>query len=248
MAEIPQSENSEGDLVMKNDLSIYAEAFRILTTNLKFMLNKVQGRAPIILFTSSVKGEGKTTVSINSALSLSSNKKVILIGADLRNPQLKRYIPGQKVGLSDYLADHNIERTQIIHPSGLNPNLDVIDSGNIPPNPTDLLEDERLKILLDDLAAKYDYVLIDSAPMMMVSDTFHILNKADVLVYVVRAQYTEKKLLDYINHVAEDENVAKIATVLNDVKKDELRYGYGGKYGYGYYTEEKKRFFKKLKT
>ena len=247
LAEIPTADKETGDMVMKNDLSIYAEAFRILTTNLKFMLTKIQGRAPVILFTSSVKGEGKTTVSMNSALSLSSNKKVVIIGADLRNPQLKRYIPSGVLGLSDYLADYSTEVEAIINPSGLNANLDIIDSGSIPPNPTDLLEDQRLKVLIDDLVKRYDYVLIDSAPMMMVSDSFHILALADVLVYVTRAKYTEKQLLNYIKVVESDENVKKIGIVLNDIDKEELRYGYGGKYGYGYYTDEPKSLWNRLK-
>ncbi len=247
LAEIPTADKETGDMVMKNDLSIYAEAFRILTTNLKFMLTKIQGRAPVILFTSSVKGEGKTTVSMNSALSLSSNKKVVIIGADLRNPQLKRYIPLGVLGLSNYLADDTTEVEAIINPSGLNANLDIIDSGSIPPNPTDLLEDQRLKVLIDDLVKRYDYVLIDSAPMMMVSDSFHILALADVLVYVTRAKYTEKQLLNYIKVVEADENVKKIGIVLNDIDKEELRYGYGGKYGYGYYSDESKTFWQRLK-
>jgi tyrosine-protein kinase Etk/Wzc len=246
LAEVPTAENEDGDLISSNDLSIYAESFRILTTNLKFMIKKVTGRAPIILFTSSVKGEGKTTISVNSALSLSSNKKVILIGADLRNPQLKRYIPASNLGLSNYLSDESLVSGDVIMPSGLNLNLDIIDSGIIPPNPTDLLEDGRLKILLNELATRYDYVLIDSAPMMMVSDSFHLLNISDILVYVVRANYTEKNLLDYIKTIAADENIPKLGIVLNDVRKDELRYGYGGKYGYGYYTEEKKGFWERL--
>lgn len=248
LAEVPTVEKGAGDLVMKNDLSIYAESFRILTTNLKFMLTKIQNRAPIILFTSSVKGEGKTTISINSALSLSSKKRVILIGADLRNPQLKRYVKGKSIGLSDYLADESIAVADIITSSGLSENLDIIDSGNIPPNPTDLLEDNRLEVLLKDLATKYDYILIDSAPMMMVSDSFHILRLADVLVYVVRAKYTERELLQYVKTVAKDENVAKLGIVINDVQKDELRYGYGGKYGYGYYSDTKKGFWENLKS
>lgn len=247
LAEVPTADKDAGDLIMKNDLSIYAEAFRILTTNLKFMLTRIQGRAPVILFTSSVKGEGKTTVSMNSALSLSSNKKVVIIGADLRNPQLKRYIPSGVLGLSDYLADYSTEVEEIINPSGLNANLDIIDSGSIPPNPTDLLEDQRLKVLIDDLVKRYDYVLIDSAPMMMVSDSFHILALADVLVYVTRAKYTEKQLLNYIKVVEADENVKKIGLVLNDIDKEELRYGYGGKYGYGYYTDEPKSWWNRLK-
>lgn len=247
LSEVPTADKEAGDLIVKNDLSIYAESFRILTTNLKFMINKIQDRAPIILFISSVKGEGKTTVSINSALTLSSNKKVVLIGADLRNPQLKRYITGQNIGLADFLADPSISVSEVLIPSGLSKNLDIIDSGTIPPNPTDLLEDKRLQFLLDDLATKYDYVLIDSAPMMMVSDSFHILRLADVLVYVVRAKYTEKELLKYVKTVAADDNVAQLGIVINDIQKEELRYGYGGKYGYGYYTDNPKSLLERIK-
>lgn len=242
LAEIPTVEKNTTDLVLKNDLSVYAESFRILNTNVKFIIGKITDRAPVILFTSSVKGEGKTTVSINSAMSLSSNKKVILIGADLRNPQLKRYVAESKMGLSDFLANDNLTVSDIINESGLSSTLDIIDSGSIPPNPTDLLEDGRLKILLDELVIRYDYVLIDSAPMMMVSDSFHILKLADILVFVMRAGYTEKNLLNYAKVVAADENVSKMGIVLNDVKKHELRYGYGGKYGYGYNIDEKRSF------
>ncbi|MBP0612935.1 polysaccharide biosynthesis tyrosine autokinase [Chryseobacterium sp. cx-311] len=234
LAEVPTVGKNESDLIGKNDLSVYAEAFRILTSNLKFMLNKQQ-TAPVILFTSSVKGEGKTTVSVNSALALASNKKVLLIGADLRNPQLGRYIPQKMLGLSDYLAqDDSVDFRTYIKPSSLHDNLDIMQSGSIPPNPTDLLEDHKMGSLLDQLRAFYDYILIDSAPMMMVSDTFHLLRSADVVVYVVRANYTEKELLTYAGSVAEDENVSKMAIVLNDVHKNEMRYGYGGKYSYGY--------------
>ena len=246
LGEVPTADKDAGDLIVKNDLSIYAEAFRILTTNLKFMITKITGRAPVILFTSSVKGEGKTTVSMNSAVTLSSNKKVIIIGADLRNPQLKRYVARGVLGLSEYLADEKTTVDSIINHSGINSNLDIIDSGTIPPNPTDLLEDARLKLLIEDLVIRYDYVIIDSAPMMMVSDSFHILALADVLVYVTRAKYTEKQLLNYVKMVAADENVSKIGLVLNDVEKDELRYGYGGKYGYGYYNEDEKSWWQHL--
>lgn len=241
LAEVPTVEKDESDLIGKNELSVYAEAFRILTSNLKFILNKHKA-APVILFTSSVKGEGKTTVSINSALALASNRKVLIIGADLRNPQLGRYIPQKLEGLSDYLAqDDPANFPAYINKSQLHENLDIMQSGSIPPNPTDLLEDDKLGFLLTELRNSYDYVIIDSAPMMMVSDTFHILRRADVVVYVVRANYTEKELLTYAEGVANDENVNKMAFVLNDVHKNEMRYGYGGKYSYGYTADEGKK-------
>lgn len=238
LAEVPTVAKNESDLIGKNELSVYAESFRILTANIKFILKNPKA-ASVILVTSSVKGEGKTTVSINSALALASNKKVLLIGADLRNPQLGRYIQKKGFGLSDYLAD--TEETDfkkfIVH-SQLHDNLDIMDNGTIPPNPTDLLEDAKLGELLTNLKATYDYILIDSAPMMMVSDSFHILKYADILVYVARSNYTEKELLAYAKTVSEDENVKKMGVVLNDVNKEEMRYGYGGKYSYGYAAEK----------
>lgn len=237
MAEVPNVVKDESDIVGRNDLSVYAESFRILTSNLKFMLKKSKGS--VVLFTSSVKGEGKTTISVNSALTLASTRKVLLIGADLRNPELSRYIPRMPQGLSNFLAQEDAGNfRQYIFPSGFHDNLDVMDSGSIPPNPTDLLEDEKLASMVEALRSDYDYVIIDSAPMMMVSDTFHVLRVADAIMYVVRANYTEKELLTYIDTVAKDENVKQLGVVLNDVHKNEMRYGYGGKYGYGYHDEK----------
>ncbi len=240
LAEVPTVGKDDSDLIGKNELSVYAEAFRILTANVKFILKNPK-EAPVILVTSSVKGEGKTTISINSALALASNKKVLLIGADLRNPQLSRYAPKTDQGLSNYLA--NSEETdyqKFISHSQLHENLDIMDSGTIPPNPTDLLEDKKLGELLNNVKPLYDYILIDSAPMMMVSDSFHILKFADLLVYVARTNYTEKELLTYAKTVSEDDNVKKMGMVLNDVNKNQMRYGYGGKYSYGYTADEEK--------
>lgn len=247
LAEVPTVGKNESDLIGKNELSVYAESFRILTANVKFILKNPK-EAPVILFTSSVKGEGKTTISINSALALASNKKVLLIGADLRNPQLTRYVPKKKLGLADYLANaEEQDYSKYVSHSPLHGNLDIIDSGSIPPNPTDLLEDPKLGSLLLKLRSVYDYILIDSAPMMMVSDSFHILKFADLVVYVARSKYSEKELLTYAKTVSEDENVKKMGLVLNDVNKAEMRYGYGGKYSYGYAADEEKtglsRFF-----
>lgn len=238
LAEVPNVAKGESDLIGKNDLSVYAEAFRILTSNLKFML-KQKDVSPVILFTSSVKGEGKTTVAVNSAMALASNKRVLLIGADLRNPQLGRYLNQKVTGLSDFLAQDDATRyPHFILPSALHDNLDIMQSGSIPPNPTDLLEDSKMAYFLSDVRSKYDYILIDSAPLMMVSDSFHLLNSADIVVYVVRANYTEKELLTYAGSVAADDNVKKMAFVLNDVHKNEMRYGYGGKYSYSYEADK----------
>ncbi|AZI34109.1 tyrosine-protein kinase family protein [Kaistella carnis] len=235
LAEVPSIGKNDSDLIGKNELSLYAESFRILTANVKFILKNPKD-AQVILFTSSVKGEGKTTISINSALALATNKKVLLIGADLRNPQLGRYVPASKAGLSNYLAEaEETAFSKFIFKSQLHENLD---SGSIPPNPTDLLEDKKMGDLLQRLKPLYNYILIDSAPMMMVSDSFHLLKFSDLLVYVVRSNYTEKELLAYAKSVADDHHVSKMGLVLNDVNKSEMRYGYGGKYSYGYVAEK----------
>ncbi len=245
LTEVPTVEKDASDLVGQNDLSVYAEAYRILTTNLKFILNKPKGTAPVIIFSSSVKGEGKTTVSVNTAITLAATKKVVIIGADLRNPQLERYISTRHTGLADYLADPGITLEDVIIPSGLAPQLDAIRSGSIPPNPSDLLEDSRFDALLSELRARYDYIIIDSAPLMMVSDTHHILQYADALVYVIRADYSEKELLTYAAGISQEDSVRRMAFVLNDVRHSEMRYGYGGKYGYGYnyHSDTKKKPF-----
>lgn len=238
LAEVPSIGKNDSDLIGKNELSLYAESFRILTANVKFILKNPKD-AQVILFTSSVKGEGKTTISINSALALATNKKVLLIGADLRNPQLGRYVPASKAGLSNYLAEaEETAFSKFIFKSQLHENLDILDSGSIPPNPTDLLEDKKMGDLLQRLKPLYNYILIDSAPMMMVSDSFHLLKFSDLLVYVVRSNYTEKELLAYAKSVADDHHVSKMGLVLNDVNKSEMRYGYGGKYSYGYVAEK----------
>src|SRR5690606_22660053 len=139
---------------------------------------------------------------------------------------------------SDYLSEDGSDFSKYINPSSLHDNLDIMQSGSIPPNPTDLLEDSKMGGLLTQLRSRYDYIIIDSAPMMMVSDTFHLLTSSDIVVYVVRANYTEKELLTYAGSVAADEHVKKMAFVLNDVHKNEMRYGYGGKYSYGYEADK----------
>ncbi|MEY8759776.1 GumC family protein [Chryseobacterium tongliaoense] len=247
VSEIPHVANKKSEIMKLNDVTPIAEAFRILVTNLKFMLPK-NGKTPVIMITSSVKGEGKTFISVNFALALASSlRKVIVIGSDIRNPQLQRYHPESKnvKGLTEYLHGDINKSEDIIHNSGFNNNCDFIYSGSIPPNPVDLLQSSRYADLLEDLKTKYDYIVIDTAPLLLVTDSFLIAEYADATLYVVRSEISKKDFINFANNQIESESIKNVAFVLNDVKKNNL--GYSNQYGYGYHSDKKKwwQFYKK---
>ncbi|WP_447951993.1 GumC family protein [Chryseobacterium koreense] len=246
LGEIPSLSRGANEIVEMHDLSPMAEAFRILSTNIAYMLPKKNG-GKVIFVTSTTKGEGKTFVSLNLALTMATNKiKVLIIGADIRNPQLQRYNPSRKgiSGLSEFLHDDTSTPEQYIHPSTFNPNLDMLYSGSIPPNPTELLSNGRYELLINTLREKYDYIVVDTAPLMLVTDTFLTSELADATVYVVRSGYTENSLIEFANHQMEEGKINNPGFVLNDVNRE--YFGYGNKYGYGYNKEEP-GFFNRLK-
>lgn len=246
LAELPRVEKGQNELVRVNDLSPMAEAFRILITNLNFMLPKKE-KGKVVFVTSTVKGEGKTFTSVNLALTLASpSKKVVIIGSDIRNPQLQRYNPSRKglAGLTEYLYDPHATVQDIVHVSTFNPQCDVIYSGSIPPNPTELLTNGRYDELINELKSVYDYIILDTAPLMLVTDTFLFAEMADATLYVTRSGYTEKSLIDFANKNIAQEKIRTVGFVLNDVDKD--YFGYGNKYGYGYGKQEKS-FLEKIK-
>lgn len=246
LAELPSVEKGQDELVKVNDLSPMAEAFRILITNLNFMLPKKDG-GKVVFVTSTVKGEGKTFTSVNLALTLATpSKKVIIIGSDIRNPQLQRYNTARRGlrGLTEYLYDDKTELKDIVHVTSFNPHCDVIYSGSIPPNPTELLSNGRYEELIKELKPNYDYIILDTAPLMLVTDTFLFADLADATVYVTRSGYTEKSLIEFANRNIDSKKIKNVGFVLNDVDKD--YFGYGNKYGYGYGAKEKS-FFEKIK-
>ena len=246
LGEIPSLDRGQNELVMANDLTPMAEAFRIVITNMNFMLPKKE-KGKVVYVTSTVKGEGKTFVSVNLALTLASPKhKVIIIGADIRNPQLQRYNPSRKGldGLTEYLYNDDEKIEDIIHVSSFNKYCDVIYSGSIPPNPADLLSNGRFEILIDQLKLIYEYVIVDTAPLMLVTDTFLNADLADATLYVTRSGFTEKSLFDFANKQINSKRIRNAAFILNDVSKDNL--GYGNKYGYGYGVDNR-TFFQKFK-
>lgn len=240
VSEIPHIVNKKSEIIKLNDVTPIAESFRILVTNLKFMLPK-NGKTPVLMVTSSVKGEGKTFISVNFALALASSlRKVIVIGSDIRNPQLQRYNPDYKnaKGLTEYLYGDINNPEDIIFKSGFNDNCDFIYSGSIPPNPVDLLQSSRYVELLENLKTKYDYIVIDTAPLLLVTDSFLLAEYADATLYVVRSEVSKKDFINFANKQIESDSIKNVAFVLNDV--DKHNFGYSNQYGYGYQSDKKK--------
>ena len=224
-----------------------AESTRVLRSGLSFQLQT--DKTNVICITSTIKGEGKSFVSYNLALSYSAlGKKVILVGADLRNPQLHKFL-GQKrenLGLTTYLSNQNYnDIPSLITKSATPGGLDYLLTGAIPPNPSELLMRSRFKQLLEELKQSYDVILIDTAPLLLVSDTTAILPLCDSVVYVARSQYSEKKTFSFILNMQQRENVPPFGMVLNGMRagaatgtnygyKYRYSYGYGYSYNYGY--------------
>lgn len=233
IAEIPHIAEAS-KLVKYLDRSILSEAFRMLRTNLNFLLKEKQ-QSQVIFTTSTIKGEGKTFVSMNLAVTLSAlGKRVVLVGADLRNPQLHKMLQISKhqKGVTNYLHDTVTTVDDIIQ-NGAQYNLkcDLIFSGAIPPNPAELLSNGRFELLLEELKKVYDIVVVDTAPTLLVTDTSLIANLSDVIVFVIRANHTEKNLLHFINELKAHGKIKNAGIVLNNVGEQK---GYGYKYGYSY--------------
>lgn len=254
LGEIPKLSRKQTLVVVKDDRTVLAESLRIMRTNLDYLIKaKNRGlRNNVIYVTSSVPGEGKTFVSANLSMILASTgKKILLIGADIRNPKIYRFFTGDEVdklkssgrskdaGLTEFLYDQQMQIRDIINPMLVHSNtIDVIYSGRIPPNPAELLMNKRLGLLLEEVSALYDYVVVDTAPLMVVSDTLLINEYADHLIYVTRAGVTEKKAIQYPIKLQKEGKIKGLAFVVNDVKTANL--GYGGRYGYGYGKSAKK--------
>ncbi len=214
--------------IREGESTVSAELFRLIRTNLRFML-PAETKAPVILVTSSINGEGKSYVSSNTALSLALlGKKVALVGLDIRKPMLATYFNLNTKGhLTDYLAEPEVTIDDIIVPSGEHKNLDLIPCGAIPPNPSELLQTERLDALFAELRKRYDYIIVDTAPVALVSDTFLLDRIADMTIFVCRYKYTSMEMIDYINQVVEQKRMHNVAGVLNGVKGLRAGYGYG---------------------
>ena len=238
LAEIPFLENEDElkSITSTDTRNTLAESIRMLVANINFVLfDKTKVNNNVILVTSSTKAEGKTLISVNvSSLLSSTSNRVLLIGSDLRNPQIHKFLnePQKTIGLSDYIHRDDIELKSIIKSHN---NLDIILSGIIPPNPTEILASDKFKNLLDKFKKEYDYVVIDSAPCLLVSDTYVISKYAGLTLYVVRSNHTEKEIAEFINENKNGNKLHNINIVLNGVgSSGSYGYKYGYKYNYNY--------------
>lgn len=214
--------------IRDGEQSTSAELFRLVRTNLRFALSK-DIKSPVILVTSCVNDEGKTYVASNMALSLALlNKKVALVGLDVRKPMLAEYFNLTTRGsLSNYLSEPDVKLDEIIIPSGEHPNLDVIPCGAIPPNPSELLQTERVDKLFTELRKRYDYIIVDTAPIALVSDTYLLDRIADMTIFVSRYKYTSSEMIEQINQIIDQKRMHNVACVLNAVKGGRTGYNYG---------------------
>ena len=231
-------ENTKSPIVaLDRSNFLIGEEFRALRTNLHFLHEKKQS-SRVTLFTSSISGEGKTFVSSNLALTLAaSSRKTVLLELDLRKPKVSKMfnLPQAHPGISNFLnGGSSIE--DIIQPSGIHPNLDIVGSGPFPSNPSELLEQPGVDELFQWLRANYDDILVDTPPINLVTDAMILSRVADVTLYIVQQGYTYKSLLPYIKKLFVEQNFPKMKVVFNGIENG--RYGYGKSYGNNYYSSE----------
>jgi tyrosine-protein kinase Etk/Wzc len=238
VAEVMETPEDDTLNTMGETRSIIAEQFRLLRTNLAYMGNDVK----VILVTSFVRNEGKSFTSLNLVnIFAQTGKKAVILEFDLRKPKLlKRLnIAGDK-GISDFIVTDIPEKNIIKTVKVKNSSFDVIGCGNIPPNPAELILNPRVDRLFNYLRKNYDYIIVDTAPVGLVADTFSLARIADATLYIVRHDVTEKTTLNFINKVKADNKLPHLAIVINGIKSKHgfgYSYGYGYGYGYGYASE-----------
>ena len=239
--------------VFENQNNLMSETFRNIRTNIQFML---QNNKKVILVTSTVSGEGKSFTSANLAISLSLlGKKVVIVGLDIRKPGLNKVfnLSSKEKGITQYLANPEMDLMSLVQLSDVNRNLYILPGGTVPPNPTELLARDGLDKAIEILKKNFDYVILDTAPIGMVTDTLLIGRVAELSAYVCRADYTHKAEYTLINELFHEQKLPNLCTIINgvDLKKRKYgyyygygkygkHYGYGKRYGYGYgYGQEK---------
>ena len=236
LGSIPTSDEIKTLIVTSGERTPISEAFRLIRANLNFIIPKINKGSKTIFVTSTTSGEGKSFISINtaSALALSGNK-VLLMGLDFRAPKINKYlnIP-EKKGITNFITDSKLIFDELKFKIPNIESLDILSSGVIPPNPSELLTTDRVEALFLEVKQKYDFIVVDTAPVNLVSDTLLIAKYADMFMYVVRANYSDKRSLVVPEELYKENKLPNIAIVLNDVDSRRDGYGYGG-YGYGGY-------------
>ena len=261
VGDVPQIKKGgeEGIVVRENQNGLNEEIFRSVRTNVQYMLEEDE---KVILFTSTISGEGKSFVASNLAASFAfMDKKTVVVGLDIRRPGLNRVfgLDRKAEGLTAYLsAPRQTDLLSLCHPSGVSPNLYVLPGGVVPPNPTELVARQALDDAIGILKAHFDYVILDTAPIGVVTDTHLVARVADICVYVCRADYTRKSEYELINDLKREKKFPRVCTLINGLDMNKRhngyyygygkygkygKYGHGKKYGYGYgygYGKEKK--------
>ena len=234
IGDVPLADEKNGSIaVFENQNNLMSETFRNVRTNLQFMLENGKN---VILVTSTISGEGKSFISANLAISLSLlGKKVVIVGLDIRKPGLNKVfnIPKKEHGITQFLTNPTTNLMDLVQASDINKNLYILPGGTVPPNPTELLARDGLEKAVEILKKNFDYVILDTAPVGMVTDTLLIGRVADLSVYVCRADYTRKAEFTLINELAENNKLPNLCIAINGLELQKKKYGYY--YGYGKY-------------
>ena len=239
LGEVPQStaKQTKGFVVKENGKDSISEAFRMLRSNLGFMKSG-SNKSQVIMITSTSASSGKTFTTLNLSFTLAtSGKKVVIVDNDMRKRSLSKQIGGRSVamGLSKYLSDDSVTVDELINPSKAHDNLDIIFAGLQPPNPAELLMGERLEQLIAELRERYDYIIIDSVPALMVADAIIADRVCDLSIYVIREGRMDRRMLPDVQRLADTKRLHNMSVILNGVRDMTKRYGYGYGYRYGYY-------------
>ena len=256
LGSIPTSDEIKTLIVTSGERTPTSEAFRLIRANLNFIIPNLDKLGKTILVTSTTSGEGKSFVSINTAAALAlSGNKVLLMGMDFRAPKINEYLnlPDKK-GITNYISDSKLIFDELKFKIPNIDSLDIISSGVIPPNPSELVTKDRVEALFLEVKQKYDFIVVDTAPVNLVSDTLLIAKYADMFMYIVRANYSDKRSLVVPQELYKENKLPNVAIILNDI--DSRRDGYGyegysyGGYGYGGYgygaTEVKKPWYRRI--
>lgn len=255
IGDVPLVGNVKTDSVVikENENGLMEEVFRNVRTNIQYMLQEDQ---KVILFTSTVQGEGKSFNAANLAVSFAfMDRRTVVVGMDIRKPKLNHIfgLSGKLPGMTQFLASpSSVDLLSLCHPTAVSSNLYVLPSGAVPPNPTELVARKSLEQAIDLLKQHFDYVILDTAPIGMVTDTRLIARVADLSVYVCRAGYTHKNDFELINELEQEKKLPNLCVLINGIDMSKRKngyyysygkyskYGYGKKYGYGYgYGNEK---------
>ena len=255
IGDVPLVDNVKTDSVVikENENGLMEEVFRNVRTNIQYMLQEGQ---KVILFTSTVQGEGKSFNAANLAVSFAfMDRRTVVVGMDIRKPKLNHIfgLSGKLPGMTQFLASpSSVDLLSLCQPTAVSPNLYVLPSGAVPPNPTELVARKSLEQAIDLLKQHFDYIILDTAPIGMVTDTRLIARVADLSVYVCRAGYTHKNDFELINELEQEKKLPNLCVLINGIDMSKRKngyyysygkygkYGYGKKYGYGYgYGNEK---------